>query len=44
VPWIVPQLDVATYRRRLLDLHEVISRDGVFETTASRMLIEAVKT
>lgn len=43
VPWIVPDFDVAKYRERLFDLHEVIERDGGFETTASRMLIEAVK-
>ena len=43
VPWIVPDFEVAKYRRRLLALHEVIERDGGFETTASRMLIEAVK-
>ena len=43
VPWIVPDFDVAKYRDRLRDLHEVIERDGAFETTASRMLIEAVK-
>ncbi len=43
VPWIVPGFDVAKYRHRLLDLHNVIERDGVFETNASRMLIEAVK-
>ena len=44
VPWIVPDFDVAKYRDRLRDLHEVIERDGAFETTASRMLIEALKT
>jgi SAM-dependent methyltransferase len=44
VPWIVPDFDVGRYRARLLDLHEVIEQEGAFETTASRMLIEAVKT
>lgn len=43
VPWIVPDFDVAKYRQRLHDLHNLIERDGAFETTASRMLIEAVK-
>ncbi len=43
VPWIVPDFEVRRYRRRLLALHEVIERDGGFETTASRVLIEAVK-
>jgi SAM-dependent methyltransferase len=43
VPWIVPDFDVARYRQRLFDLHQVIERDGTFETTASRMLIEAVR-
>jgi hypothetical protein len=43
VPSIVPDFDGAKYRQRLLDLHKVIEHDGAFETTASRMLIEAVK-
>jgi SAM-dependent methyltransferase len=43
VPWIVPGFEVETYRARLLALHGVIERDGGFESTASRMLIEAVK-
>jgi hypothetical protein len=43
VPWIVPDFDVATYRDRLLDLHELIERTGQFETAASRVLIDAVK-
>ena len=41
VPWIVPGFTVAVYRDRLRDLHEVMQRDGGFETTASRMLVEA---
>jgi SAM-dependent methyltransferase len=43
VPWIVPGFDVGTYRERLRALHDVIERDGGFETTASRMLVDAVK-
>jgi SAM-dependent methyltransferase len=44
VPWIVPDFDVGRYRPRLLDLHRLIEREGAFEATASRMLIEAVKS
>jgi SAM-dependent methyltransferase len=43
VPWIVPDFSVAKYRERLSALHDVIERDGAFETTASRMLVEAQK-
>jgi SAM-dependent methyltransferase len=43
VPWIVPDFTVAKYRVALLDLHNSIERRGPFETTASRMLIEATK-
>ncbi|MGH9250385.1 MAG: class I SAM-dependent methyltransferase [Acidimicrobiales bacterium] len=43
VPWIVPGFTVAKYRDRLLALHHFIERAGVFETTASRTLIEATK-
>jgi SAM-dependent methyltransferase len=43
VVWIVPDFSVARYRDRLRALHEQIVRDGVFRTTASRFLIEAVK-
>jgi len=43
VPWIVPDFEVARYRDRLGALHEAIERDGAFETTASRVLFEAVK-
>ena len=43
VPWIVPGFTVARYRDVLRDLHGVIQRDGSFETTASRMLVEALK-
>jgi SAM-dependent methyltransferase len=43
VVWIVPGFEVARYRERLYALHEQIERDGCFETTASRFLIEAVK-
>jgi hypothetical protein len=44
VPWIVPDFEVASYRSRLLALHEVIERDGRFETMASRVLVDATRT
>lgn len=43
VPWIVPDFTVGRYRTQLRHLHEKIQRDGSFETTSSRTLIEAVK-
>lgn len=43
VPWIVPDFEVGKYRDRLHELHSGIRRDGAFETTASRMLIEVTK-
>jgi SAM-dependent methyltransferase len=43
VPWIVPGFTVAKYRDALRDLHEVIERDGAFETTAARVLVDARK-
>lgn len=43
VPWIVPGFAVARYRDGLRELHEVMQRDGGFETTASRMLVEATR-
>lgn len=43
VVWIVPDFSVSRYRDRLRSLHEEIVRDGVFTTTASRFLINAVK-
>jgi SAM-dependent methyltransferase len=43
VPWIVPGFTVARYRDALRDLHEVIQRDGAFETTAARVLVDAQK-
>ena len=43
VVWIVPGFTVDKYRSRLLALHNLIQRDGPFETTASRYLIEATK-
>ena len=43
VVWTVPGFSVARYRDRLRALHDVIERDGQFETTASRALFEAVK-
>jgi len=43
VPWIVPGFTTARYRDTLRDLHRVIERDGAFETTASRTLVDATK-
>lgn len=43
VPWIVPNFSVSRYRGALRDLHGVIQRDGAFETTASRVLVDARK-
>lgn len=43
VPWIVPGFSVARFREPLRELHRKIERDGAFETTASRMLVEATK-
>ena len=43
VPWIVAGFNVSRYRDALRKLHDVIERDGVFETTASRTLVEATK-
>jgi len=41
VPWIVPGFTVAKYRDALRDLDAVIQRDGGFETTSSRILVDA---
>jgi hypothetical protein len=43
VVWIVPDFTVGRYRSQLRQLHEHIERDGAFESTASRFLIEARK-
>ena len=43
VVWIVPDFTVESYRQELLALHDRIEREGGFETSASRFLIEAVK-
>jgi SAM-dependent methyltransferase len=43
VPWIVPGFTVPKYRDSLRELHETIRHHGVFETSASRTLIEATK-
>ena len=43
VPWIVPDFSVAKYRDALRELHGVIQRDGGFETTASRVLVDVRK-
>ena len=44
VPWIVPGFTVSAYRERLRELHDLIERNGSFQTTTSRTLIEAVKS
>jgi SAM-dependent methyltransferase len=43
VPWIVPDFQVDRYRPELQRLHDAIEFEGRFETTASRMLIDARK-
>jgi SAM-dependent methyltransferase len=43
VPWIVPGFTVARYRPQLRELHDDIERDGAFETTAGRTLVEATR-
>jgi SAM-dependent methyltransferase len=43
VPWIVPGFTVDDHRDTLRRLHGRIERDGGFETTASRTLVEAAK-
>lgn len=43
VPWIVPGFTVSHHRDSLRELHQAIERDGAFETTASRTLVEATK-
>ena len=43
VPWIVPGFTVAKYRDALRELHALIEREGGFEATGSRMLVDAVK-
>ena len=43
VPWIVPGFSAARFLEPLRALHRQIVRDGAFETTASRMLVEAVR-
>lgn len=43
VPWIVPGFTVARYRSPLRELDRTIRRLGAFETTASRMLVEATR-
>lgn len=43
VPWIVPAFTVSKHRETLQQLHQRIERDGPFEITASRTLVEATK-
>jgi SAM-dependent methyltransferase len=41
VLWTVPGFTAESYPDRLRDLHERIGRDGVFTSTARRLLVEA---
>jgi SAM-dependent methyltransferase len=43
VPWIVPGFTVARFRPQLRELHEAIERQGAFESTSSRTLVEATR-
>lgn len=43
VPWIVPGFTVDSHRQALRDLHRTIEREGSFETTSSRVLVEATR-
>jgi hypothetical protein len=44
VVWIVPDFAVDRHRPQLHQLYEHIDREGSFETTASRFLVEAAKS
>jgi SAM-dependent methyltransferase len=44
VPWIVPGFSAAQFLDPLRELHRKIQQDGAFETTASRMLVEATRS
>jgi hypothetical protein len=44
VIWMVPDFSVRRYHDRLLALHERIERDGPFQATTTRFLIEARKS
>lgn len=41
VPWVVPDFSTRTHRGQLLQVHRAIERDGSFETTSARVLVEA---
>jgi len=43
VIWTVPDFTVDRYRGRLRELHDQIQQDGVFRSTMSRTLLEAMK-
>lgn len=43
VVWTVPDFTVDRYRARIEELHDQIKRDGVFRSTISRTLVEALK-
>ena len=43
VVWTVPDFTVDRHRARLQELHDQIEKDGVFRSTMSRTLFEAIK-
>jgi SAM-dependent methyltransferase len=43
VVWTVPDFTIDRYRSRLRELHDRIQHDGVFRSTMSRTLLEAIK-
>jgi SAM-dependent methyltransferase len=43
VPWTVPDFSVQKYERQLRAMHELIEGEGVFVSTAQRVLLEASK-
>ena len=43
VVWTVPDFTIDRYRGRLQGLHDRIQQDGVFRSTMSRTLLEAIK-
>jgi len=43
VVWTVPDFTFDRYRARLQEVHDQIQRDGVFRSTMSRTLLEAIK-
>ncbi len=43
VPWMVPDFSVSSHREGLHALHRTIVRQGCFETSACRVLVEATR-